>query len=98
MLVLADFLPLTSPSSVLAKRDNKLASSVSEQLQSRNADGGNWNGVEEFVPERANVYLTEKNNREIQGGEDFILEGHFGNGRGRDKSYLKLFLVMDLAF
>lgn len=68
-------------------------------MQSRNADGGNWNGVEEFVPERANVYLTEKkNNREIQSDEDFILQGDFENGRGRDKSYLKLFLVMDLAF
>lgn len=30
--------PLTSPSSVFAKRDNEPASSVSEQLQSRNAD------------------------------------------------------------
>lgn len=60
MLVLAAILPLTSPSSVFAKRDNEPANSVSEQLQHRNADGGNWNGVEEFVPERANVYSTEK--------------------------------------
>lgn len=34
----------------------------------------------------------------MQGGEDFILQGDFANERGRDKSYLKLFLVMDLAF
>lgn len=67
-------------------RDKESASSVSEQLQSRNSDGENWNGVGEFIPEKAKIYLIiGKNNREIKGGENFILEGE--NERGRDKAF-----------
>lgn len=47
-------------SSVFAKRDTNPASSASEQLQSKNGDGENRNGVGKFVPERANIYLQEK--------------------------------------
>lgn len=58
--LLAVPLPLSSPSSVLAERDNEPASSVSAHLQSRAGDGGNRSGVGEFVPEGASFMYRKK--------------------------------------